>query len=436
MFSAALAESDPEIAEAIALELGRQRDEIELIASENYRQPRRARSAGLGADQQIRRRPAGQALLRRLPVRRHRRAARHRAGDATVRLRLRQCAAAFRRVGQCRSVHGADAAGRHLHGAQPRRRRPSHPRLAGQPVRQMVQGGALRRAPRRPSHRHGRGRAARQGASAQGDHRRRLGLSAHHRFPPLPRDRRRGRRLSDGRHGAFRRPRRRRRASEPVPARPCRDHDHAQDAARPARRHHPHQRRGTGEEDQFGGVPRHAGRPADARHRRQGGGVRRGAAAVVQALREERRGERQGAGRNAEGPRPRYRLRRHRHASHAGRSAQEAPDRQGGRGRARPRPHHLQQERHSVRSGKAHRHVGRAARHAGRHDARLRHRRVPPDRRADRRSARCAVAKGRRARMRRRKPACATRSGVWSAGSRSTRGKGCAVRVVQASIPR
>src|SRR3954465_5324887 len=34
-FSATLAEADPEIAEAIALELGRQRDEIELIASEN-----------------------------------------------------------------------------------------------------------------------------------------------------------------------------------------------------------------------------------------------------------------------------------------------------------------------------------------------------------------------------------------------------------------
>jgi glycine hydroxymethyltransferase len=34
-FSATLAEADPEIAEAIRLELGRQRDEIELIASEN-----------------------------------------------------------------------------------------------------------------------------------------------------------------------------------------------------------------------------------------------------------------------------------------------------------------------------------------------------------------------------------------------------------------
>src|SRR5580658_8690677 len=34
-FSAALGESDPEIADAIRRELGRQRDEIELIASEN-----------------------------------------------------------------------------------------------------------------------------------------------------------------------------------------------------------------------------------------------------------------------------------------------------------------------------------------------------------------------------------------------------------------
>src|SRR3989442_2237926 len=35
LFSATLAEADPDVAEAIRLELGRQRDEIELIASEN-----------------------------------------------------------------------------------------------------------------------------------------------------------------------------------------------------------------------------------------------------------------------------------------------------------------------------------------------------------------------------------------------------------------
>src|SRR5260370_36580654 len=36
MFCAPLAETDPQLAEALALELGRQRDDIELIASENY----------------------------------------------------------------------------------------------------------------------------------------------------------------------------------------------------------------------------------------------------------------------------------------------------------------------------------------------------------------------------------------------------------------
>src|SRR5262245_45375273 len=34
-FTATLAQADPEIAEVVRLELGRQRDEIELIASEN-----------------------------------------------------------------------------------------------------------------------------------------------------------------------------------------------------------------------------------------------------------------------------------------------------------------------------------------------------------------------------------------------------------------
>ncbi len=156
----------------------------------------------------------------------------------------------------------------------------------------------------------------------------------------------------------------------------------------------------------------------------------------VQALREERGGERQGACRNAQGPRSRYRLRRHRYASDAGRSAQEAPDRQGGRDRAGPRPHHLQQERHPVRSGKADGDIGRPARHAGRHHARLRHRRIPPGRRSDRRSARCAGAPE----CRRRRASRSKRAGqgetAGPAGSRSTRGKGCGVRAARASIPR
>ncbi len=47
-------------------------------------------------------------------------------------------------------------AGRHLHGARPRGRRPSDPRFAGQHERQVVQRGALRRAARGPAARHGR----------------------------------------------------------------------------------------------------------------------------------------------------------------------------------------------------------------------------------------------------------------------------------------
>src|ERR1700681_2149439 len=36
MFQASLAQTDPQLAEVISLELGRQRDDIELIGSENY----------------------------------------------------------------------------------------------------------------------------------------------------------------------------------------------------------------------------------------------------------------------------------------------------------------------------------------------------------------------------------------------------------------
>ena len=48
---------------------------------------------------------------------------------------------------------------------------------------------------------------------------------------------------------------------------------------------------------------------------------------------------------------------------------------------------HLQQERYSVRSGKAVRHLGSSAGDAGGNDARLRRRRIPAGRRPDRRSA-------------------------------------------------
>ena len=82
----------------------------------------------------------------------------------------------------------------------------------------------------------------------------------------------------------------------------------------------------------------------------------------------------QRARRDAGRRRPRHRLGRHRQPSDAGRSAPEEDHRQGGGGGARPRPHHLQQERHSLRPGEALRHLGHSSRLAGRDLARLRRR--------------------------------------------------------------
>ena len=90
-------------------------------------------------------------------------------------------------------------------------------------------------------------RIARDG-KAEDHHRGRQRLFALLGFQALPRDRRRGRGVSDGRHGALRGPCGGRRASLADPACACRDHDDAQVAARPARRHDPHQRRGDRQE--------------------------------------------------------------------------------------------------------------------------------------------------------------------------------------------
>ena len=82
--------------------------------------------------------------------------------------------------------------------------------------------------------------------------------------------------------------RRRGPASQPVPARRHRHHHDPQDPARPARRHglSPNAenraiRRKSTSSDRQGRVPRHPGRAADARHRRQGGRASASAAAGV-----------------------------------------------------------------------------------------------------------------------------------------------------------
>ena len=312
-----VAQTDPEVAAAIADELAREQDHIELIASENI-----VSRAVLEAQGSVMTNKYAEGL----PGRRY--------------------------YGGCEYVDVAEElaieAGRDPARHVARRRRPSHSRRRSVDLRQVAQRRTVRRQARRRADRLRRGGAPRHGASAEDHRRRRLGLSADHRLRPLPDDCRSRRFLFHGRHGALRRAGGRGDLSEPVPACPRGDDDDAQDAARAARRHDPQPGPGAGQEVQRRGVPRPAGRPADARHRCQGGGLRRGAAPGVQGLRRNCGGERQGSRRHPEGPRPRHRLRRHRLAPDAGRPAAEGADRQGGRGEPRAGAADLQQERHPV----------------------------------------------------------------------------------------
>ena len=63
-----LKDADPEVFAAITAEEHRQRDELELIASENYTSARGDGGGRLGPDEQVRRGASRPALLRRLRV--------------------------------------------------------------------------------------------------------------------------------------------------------------------------------------------------------------------------------------------------------------------------------------------------------------------------------------------------------------------------------
>ena len=145
-FSASLAETDPALAAAIRAEFDRQQDGIELIASENI-----VSAAVLEAQ--------GSVLTNKYaegyPGRRYYGGCGYvdvaensgdRAGEATVRLRVRQCAAAFGRAGQSGGVPGAAATRRHGAGHESGRGWAPDPRRGAQPVRQVVPGGAVWRA--------------------------------------------------------------------------------------------------------------------------------------------------------------------------------------------------------------------------------------------------------------------------------------------------
>jgi glycine hydroxymethyltransferase len=140
----------------------------------------------------------------------------------------------------------------------------------------------------------------------------------------------------------------------PVPARPCRHHHDAQDPARPARRHDPHQRRGAGKKFNSAVFPGLQGGPL--MHV-----IAAKAVAFGEALKPEFKLYARAVVDNAKALADtmlkeqglRHRHRRHRQPPDAGRPAPKEAHRQGGRSRARPRPHHLQQERRALRSREA-----------------------------------------------------------------------------------
>ena len=103
-FMRPLADVDPQIAEALARELERQQGTLEMIASENFVPRAVLECQGSVLTNKYAEGYPGRALLRRLRVRRHRRAARDRPRQGAVRRRARQRPAALRRAGQHRRL--------------------------------------------------------------------------------------------------------------------------------------------------------------------------------------------------------------------------------------------------------------------------------------------------------------------------------------------
>ena len=150
-FSANLAETDPEIAGAIANELGRQSHEIELIASENIVSRAVLEAQGSVMTNKYAEGYPGKRyyggcefvdVAETLAIER---------AKKLFGCEIRQRSAELRQPDEPGGVPGPSPARRHLHGPRSGRGRASDARLARQHVGQVVQGGALRRQAGRPA---------------------------------------------------------------------------------------------------------------------------------------------------------------------------------------------------------------------------------------------------------------------------------------------
>ena len=146
------------------------------------RQSRRARSNGLGDDEQVRRGLSRQALLRRVRVRGRRRVAGHRTGKGAVRRRACQRAAALRRPGQHVGLLRGVEAGRHRARDEPGPRWTSDARTSAQLFRKALHRSSPTASVRRTNVSTTTNWQTRRAAPAEADHRRRQRVSARHRL--------------------------------------------------------------------------------------------------------------------------------------------------------------------------------------------------------------------------------------------------------------
>src|SRR6266852_3681514 len=135
-----------------------------------------------------------------------------------------------------------------------------------------------------------------------------------------------------------------------------------------ARRHDPIGR-GVREGHRQRGLPEHPGRPAHARHRREGSHAQGSRDTGVPCLREADPGERAHARRVSREGGDAHRVRRHRQPPHARRCAPREPHRQAGREGARRGRDHGKQEHDPVRPAEARHRFRDPHRHTRHHDA-------------------------------------------------------------------
>ena len=312
---ARLADVDPELWGAMVQERDRQREKIELIASENYTFAAVMEAQGSWLTNKYAEGLPGKRYYGGCEYVDIAETARPAAGAGALPGRgARQRPAPLGRPGEHGRLLQRPPAGRPHPRHEPRPRRPPDARLAGQLLRPAVRGPRLRRRQGDRADRLRRPRGDRPGGAAEAGRRGRLRVSTDHRLPAHGRHRPRRRRAAVRRHGPHRRARRRGRPPEPVPARRHRHDDDPQDAPRRPRRPDLQPRRAApgdrsgglpdGQDDarrpdRQGGLPGRPGRAADARHRRQGGGPaarrRRAVPARPAADRRERGRARRGA---------------------------------------------------------------------------------------------------------------------------------------------